>query len=459
MHPEAHVPPSQSPGPQPPDFHPLASQPPSTPPPPSQPDNWRDRVRPIAPGSAYPAQEHCSQCGLCDTYYVAQVKNACAFLGEGMARVEKQEILVHGRGRSTQEQHFGVTQSLHYGRVQHPVAGAQWTGLITTIAVELLRQGWVDGVVCVQSAKDDRFQPQPILATTVEDILAARGVKPTLSPNLKILDVLERSGLKRILFCGVGCQVQALRAVEAHLDLEKLYVIGTHCVDNGTRSGLEKFLNTASASPDTVQHYEFMQDYQVHFKHRIPQTDPPQTQEFYETIPYFCLPSAELTDVIAPSCYSCFDYMNGLADLVVGYMGVPYQNRPMTQHDQQILVRNDRGQAMLDLVKSLLTLQPPQSRGDRRTFVIQTVLQEEQAKAKPQKPLPRWLGRLLAAVLTRLGPQGLEFARYSLDYHTLRNYLYVTRHRGPAGLAQVPAYARSIVAEYQTHPAIKKLFS
>ncbi|MGA1626370.1 MAG: hypothetical protein ACO4AJ_12230, partial [Prochlorothrix sp.] len=70
MHPEAHVPPSQSPGPQPPDFHPLASQPPSTPPPPSQPDNWRDRVRPIAPGSAYPAQEHCSQCGLCDTYYV-----------------------------------------------------------------------------------------------------------------------------------------------------------------------------------------------------------------------------------------------------------------------------------------------------------------------------------------------------------------------------------------------------
>jgi coenzyme F420-reducing hydrogenase beta subunit len=31
-----------------------------------------------------------------------------------------------------------------------------------------------------------------------------------------------------------------------------------------------------------------------------------------------------IKDVIAPSCYSCFDYVNGLADLVVGYMGVPY---------------------------------------------------------------------------------------------------------------------------------------
>ena len=29
-----------------------------------------------------------SQCGLCDTYYIAHVKDACAFLGDGMSRVE-----------------------------------------------------------------------------------------------------------------------------------------------------------------------------------------------------------------------------------------------------------------------------------------------------------------------------------------------------------------------------------
>lgn len=51
-----------------------------------------------------------------------------------------------------------------------------------------------------------------------------------------------------------------------------------------------------------------MQDYKVHIKH---------TDGHYEYVPYFCLPANELNDVIAPSCYSCFDYPNALADLVV----------------------------------------------------------------------------------------------------------------------------------------------
>ncbi len=38
-------------------------------------------------------------------------------------------------------------------------------------------------------------------------------------------------------------------------------------VDNGPRKGLEKFLKAASDDPDTVLHYEFMQDYKVHLKH------------------------------------------------------------------------------------------------------------------------------------------------------------------------------------------------
>ena len=34
-------------------------------------------------------------------------------------------------------------------------------------------------------------------------------------------------------------------------------------MDNGTREGLDKFLNAASSEPETVLHYEFMQDYKV----------------------------------------------------------------------------------------------------------------------------------------------------------------------------------------------------
>lgn len=166
--------------------------------------------------------------------------------------------------------------------------------------------------------------------------MASRGVKPVLSPNLDVLATVEAmmggpQGIKRLLFIGVGCQVQALRSIERHLGLEKLYVMGTNCVDNGRRETLEKFLSAASARPETALHYEFMQDYrvghrdgqswtgshphdahphrsQVHIKH---------TDGSFEYIPYFCLPANDLNDVIAPSCYSCFDYPNALADLVV----------------------------------------------------------------------------------------------------------------------------------------------
>jgi 7-hydroxymethyl chlorophyll a reductase len=104
-----------------------------------------------------------------------------------------------------------------------------------------------------------RLQPKPLVATSVEDILAAKGVKPSLSPNLNVLATVEALQVEKLLFIGVGCQVQALRSVQQYLPCKELYVMGTNCVDNGPREGLDKFLQTASASPDTALHYEFMQ--------------------------------------------------------------------------------------------------------------------------------------------------------------------------------------------------------
>lgn len=75
----------------------------------------------------------------------------------------------------------------------------------------------------------------------------------------------------------------------------------------------------------------------------------------------------------------------------------------------------------------------------------------------PSQPAPKIIGNLIAFILNlvsiivygalrgdttcaklngylfnlvQIGPKGLEFARYSLDYHTIRNYLYVNRTWG-----------------------------
>jgi len=306
--------------------------------------------------------------------------------------------------------------------------------------------------VTLCSDPDDRLAPRPVLARTPDEVIAAKGVKPTLSPNLNMLALVEAAGVKRLLFCGVGCQVQALRSVEKYLGLEKLYVLGTNCVDNGTREGLDKFLKAASSEPETVLHYEFMQDYKVHLKH---------LDGHIEEVPYFCLPANDLVDVIAPSCYSCFDYTNGLADLVVGYMGVPkYAGVSMMQHPQYITVRNDRGREMLSLVEGLLESTPTVSSGARQPFVMETVKADDAAKfgKGPSRPAPRFVGNILAFLLNLVGPKGLEFARYSLDYHTIRNYLHVRRAWGEQRAEQhIPGYAKKIVEAYDRDGRIQAM--
>lgn len=378
--------------------------------------------------SRRPAKELCSECGLCDTYYIHYVKEACAFINQQIAELEAE---THGRSRNLENQddwYFGVHQDMMAARKKQPIPGAQWTGIVSTIAIEMLNRGMVEGVVCVQNTKEDRFQPMPIIARTPEEILAAKVNKPTLSPNLSVLEQIEQSGMKRLLVIGVGCQIQALRAVEKQLGLEKLYVLGTPCVDNVSRAGLQKFLDTTSKSPKTVVYYEFMQDFKVHFKHE---------DGSLETVPFFGLNTKELKDVFAPSCMSCFDYVNSLADLVVGYMGAPFGW-------QWIVVRNDTGQEMLDLVKDQIETQPVNSSGDRRNAVQQSIPAYDKAVT-----LPMWAAKLMGVVIEKIGPKGLEYARFSIDSHFTRNYLYVKRNYPEKLADHVPEYAQKIVNQYK----------
>mgnify|MGYP001792083415 FL=1 len=386
------------------------------------------KAKALKPGSPRPAKELCSECGLCDTYYVHYVKEACAFLNQQIKELEAQ---THSRSRNldnSDELYFGVQQEMMAARKKEPIPGAQWTGIVSSIAIEMLENGIVEGVVCVQNTKSDRFQPMPVIARTAEEILAARVNKPTLSPNLSVLEQIEKSGMKRLLVIGVGCQIQALRAVEKQLGLEKLYVLGTPCVDNVTRAGLQKFLETTSKSPDTVVHYEFMQDFRVHFKHEDGST---------EMVPFFGLKTNKLKDVFAPSCMSCFDYVNSLSDIVVGYMGAPFGW-------QWIVVRNERGKEMLDFVKDQIDTQPVMSQGNRQAAVQQSIPAYDKGVT-----LPMWAAKLMGVVIEKIGPKGLEYARFSIDSHFTRNYLYTKRNH-PEKLEQhVPEFAKRIVEQYE----------
>ena len=337
----------------------------------------------------------------------------------------------HGRSRDLDhddELYFGVHERMLTARMREPIDGAQWTGIVSHLGVQALKSGLVDAVLCVQQSPDDRFQPMPILARTPEDVLAARVNKPTLSNNLSVLEQLPGSGIRRLLAIGVGCQIQALRAVQDSLPLDELYVLGLPCVDNVSRDGLNTFLQSASDSPDTVVHYEFMQDFRIHFRHQDGRE---------ETVPFFGLDTPKLKDVFAPSCLSCFDYTNAGADLVVGYMGAEYGR-------QWLVVRNARGAELLNLIEADLETAPVTSSGDRRAAVQQGI----DAYDKALK-LPMWVAEAVGWVVQRIGPRGLEYGRFSIDSHFTRNALWVRRHHPESYERHLPAFARRIVERYK----------
>lgn len=61
-----------------------------------------------------------------------------------------------------------------YATNSPPVPGAQWTGIVTQIAIEMLESGQVEAVVCVQSDEKDRFTPKPVRPLTFILCRAAR---------------------------------------------------------------------------------------------------------------------------------------------------------------------------------------------------------------------------------------------------------------------------------------------
>jgi coenzyme F420 hydrogenase subunit beta len=382
----------------------------------------------MAKGSPRPAKDLCSDCGLCDTRWVAYVRQACAFLEQ---RFEAMEIAAHGRSRDLDQEdelYFGVQQRMLTARLRQPIEGAQWTGIVSRIGVRALETGLVDAVLCVGQSPEDRFTPVPRLARTPQEVLEARVNKPTLSPNLEVLEQLPGSGIKRLLAIGVGCQVQALRAVQSTLPLDQLYVLGLPCVDNVSREGLQTFLESASRSPATVVHYEFMQDFRIHFRHSDGTT---------ETVPFFGLDTPRLKDVFAPSCLSCFDYTNAGADLVVGYMGAGFGS-------QWITVRNALGEQLLNLVEGELETGPVFSAGDRRQAVQQGIGAYDKAVR-----LPMALAELVGFFVKRFGPKGLEYGRFSIDSHFTRNALWLRRHHPAMAERHIPAFAKRIISAYR----------
>jgi coenzyme F420 hydrogenase subunit beta len=361
---------------------------------------------------------------------------ACQFIKPDYPAAEAR---VHGRARDEagDELFFGPYRRMVRARMKRPAAGAQWTGITTRIAERLLETGAVDAVLTMAPDPSDRWKPMPVLVTEAAAMAQVRGMRMGHAPLLALLEPARARGFRRIAIIGIPCQVHALRALEESLGFERIFVIGTPCSDNTTTERFHQFLALLSDKPETISYLEFRADYRVELRfddgsHRL--------------VPFLMLPISKLPgDFFPVTCRTCVDYTNALADITVGYMG--------GEGEQWLLIRNARGEELLDLLGDEVALAEPGSRGSRagavKGFLSNTRLA---AGGLPLRQMPDWARPIVGWLMPRIGPKGLEFARARVEMKAIETVLHLRALHPRRMKTMVPAHVWKLVERYGLTP-------
>jgi len=390
-----------------------------------------------ATAAAAPPRDLCTDCGISRSSDPKRCGRACQFIRPDYPALEAQ---VHGRSRDparVDELHFGPFRRMLRASMKAPAPGAQWTGITTGIAEQLLARGLVDAVLTMAPDPDDRWRPVPVLVTSAQDMAACRGMRMGYAPLLSLLEPALAAGHRRLAVIGIPCQVYALRALEKELGFERLYVIGTPCSDNTTTANFHAFLDLLADDPSTITYLEFRADYRVELRFNDGRT---------KLIPFLDLPISKLPPDFFPlTCRTCVDYTNVLADITVGYMG--------GQGEQWLLVRNERGEELLGLLGDTVQTSAPGSAGKRQGPVKGFLANVERAAGGlPLRRMPNWLRPLVNFLMPRIGPRGLEFARTRVEMKALESVVHLRREQPRRLRHMVPAHVWTLVEPYGLKP-------
>lgn len=380
----------------------------------------------------------CTDCGVSRTGAPERCGRACQFIKPDYPAYERR---VHGRARDASrgdELHFGPYLRMARAALKRPLPGAQWTGLTTRIGERLLETNAVDAVLTMAPDPTDKWRPRPVIVTRAQDMAQCRGMRMGYAPLLALLEPARAAGHRRLAVIGIPCQVYALRALETELGFDKLYVIGTPCSDNTTTENFHKFLALLSKEPATITYLEFRADYHVELRF---------TDGRRKEIPFLQLPLSNLPGDFFPlTCRTCVDYTNALSDITVGYMG--------GEGEQWIIVRNERGEELLNLLGDEARLTEPASAGKRagavRGFLANT---ERAAGGLPLRRMPKWLRPVVGWLMPRIGPRGLEFARARVEMKAIETVLHLRRSAPRKMRNMVPSHVWRLVRAYGLAPS------
>lgn len=217
-------------------------------------------------------------------------------------------------------------------------------GPITGLLSAAMEEGKIDAAIV--NGKDEKFRPEPMIASIKEDLIGSVGYKPTLSPTLSLIGEAINKEYKDIAVVGTPCQMQALAKLRNHprfdfeaYDLVTL-AIGTFCFGTFYNQLLAEALERKGVNLNAIEKVETDKS-----KFKLLVTTSSGTTEY---------PLSELYEkAIRKACFSCSDYTSSFADISVGDVG-------SEEGWNTIIIRTPRGEEIFNLAleKGFIESQP-----------------------------------------------------------------------------------------------------
>ena len=125
---------------------------------------------------------------------------------------------------------------------------AQDGGIVSTLLIHALETDVIEGAL-VAMPTDEPWNPQPYVATTPEEIVAAAGTKYVLCPMNDVMKTAAREySLDKIGFVGMHCLTYAARKMQLypigarHLPKTLALLVGIFCTENFHYEGIKAII-------------------------------------------------------------------------------------------------------------------------------------------------------------------------------------------------------------------------
>ena len=205
-------------------------------------------------------------------------------------------------------------------------------GIVTALFTYALNEGIIEGAV-VAGNTDTPWQPEPTIAMSADEIIAAAGTKYTFSPNNAVLkEAVRQCGIEKLGTVATPCEIMGLRKMQSYpfstrflADKIKL-LIGIFCMENFSYASLQTFVESKlNGSMELTDKMDIG-------KGKLWIEDPKGNSG---------LKLKETHGYEQAGCNICKDYVAELADVSTGSVGSP-------DGWSTVLTRTDAGKTIFD---------------------------------------------------------------------------------------------------------------